>query len=83
MMLSKGMIINYQSMYCDIMCHKLWIMVVEYYFRTWICRPYELVTKKNRFRCYFSFNNKYHMIIEDMRFVVVYEIIKKQECYIH
>ena len=57
-------------MYCDIMCHKSWIMVVEFYFRTWIFRPYNQVAKKNRFRYYFSFNSKYPMIIEDMRLLL-------------
>ena len=69
-------------MYYDIICHKLWIMVVEYYFRAWFCRLYGQVAKKNRFRCQFSFNNKCFMSIEDKRFIfiVVYEIIQKQEC---
>ena len=64
-------------MYYDIICHKLWIMVAEYYFRTWIYLLYDQVAKKNRFCCQFSFNNKCFMIIEDIRFifVVVYEII--------
>ena len=59
-------------MYCDVMCCKLWTMVVEYYFRTWFCRPYDQVAKKNIFRRYFSFNDKYPMIIEDIRLLLCY-----------
>ena len=53
-------------------------MVAKYYFMTWIHRLYDQVAKKNRFRGYFSFNNKCFMIIEDiwLIFVVVHKIIK-------
>ena len=74
-MLCKGMIINYQNMYCDIMCHKLWIMVVKYYFRTW----YDQVAKKNICHCYFSFKIKYSMIIEDMSFLFCCCILDNSE----
>ena len=80
--LCKGMAIFYQSMYCGIICHKLWIMVAIYYFRTWICRLYFQVAKNNIFCYHFSFNNKYFTIIEHIRLkiFVVYVIIQNQEC---
>ena len=64
------MTIFYQSMYCGIICHKLWIMVVEYYFRTCVCQLYCQVAKNNRLCCHFSFNNKYFMIIKDIRLIL-------------
>ena len=69
-------------MYYDIICHKLWIMVAEYYFRTWFVDFMAKLLKRTDSVCQFSFNNKCFMIIEDIRFifVVVYEIIQKQEC---
>ena len=69
-------------MYYDIICQKLGIMVAKYYFRTWICWLYGQVSKNDRLHCHFSFNNKCFIIIEDIKFifVVVHEIIKKQEC---